>query len=69
LLTSSTSAPATPLDITTDVDGNPRFVDDPDTPDTGNPGPPGPIVDMGAYELQVVDDDDSSDDSDDDSDD
>jgi hypothetical protein len=34
-----------------DLDGNRRFVDDPDTPDTGN-GPP-PIVDMGAFELQV----------------
>ncbi|MCG8405064.1 MAG: hypothetical protein MI923_07705 [Phycisphaerales bacterium] len=34
-----------------DLDGNPRFADDPDTPDTGNPGAAGPpIVDMGAYE-------------------
>ena len=39
-----------PLGITTDLDGNPRFVDDPDTPDTGNGDPP--IVDMGAYEFQ-----------------
>ena len=31
-----------------DLDGNPRFVDDPYTPDTGNGIPP--IVDMGAYE-------------------
>ncbi|MHC4864377.1 MAG: S8 family serine peptidase [Planctomycetota bacterium] len=31
-----------------DVDGNPRFTDDPNTPDTGNGTPP--IVDMGAYE-------------------
>jgi hypothetical protein len=43
---------AVPMDITTDLDGNPRFVDDPDTPETGNPGAPGPIVDMGAYEFQ-----------------
>ena len=41
---------AVPKDITTDLDGNPRFVDDPDTPDTGFGNPP--IVDMGAYEFQ-----------------
>ena len=41
---------AVPGDITTDLDGNPRFVDDPDTPDSGNGDPP--IVDMGAYEFQ-----------------
>lgn len=34
----------------TDLDGNSRFVDDPDTTDTGNGTPP--IVDMGPYELQ-----------------
>jgi predicted outer membrane repeat protein len=34
-----------------DLDGNPRFVDDPDTEDTGHGDPP--IVDMGAYEFQV----------------
>jgi len=34
-----------------DLDGNPRFVDDPATPDTGNGEPP--IVDMGAYEFQA----------------
>ena len=41
---------AVPQDITTDLDGNPRFVDDPLTPDTGAEGclP----VDMGAYEYQ-----------------
>ncbi len=39
---------AVPGGITTDLDGNPRFIDDPDTPDTGNGDPP--IVDMGAYE-------------------
>ncbi len=42
---------AVPEGIVTDLDGNPRFVDDPDTPDTGNGTPP--IVDMGAYEFQV----------------
>ena len=41
---------AVPKDIDTDLDGNPRFVDDPDTKDTGNGDPP--IVDMGAYEFQ-----------------
>ncbi len=35
-----------------DLDGNPRFVDDPATKDTGNGRPP--IVDMGAYEFQGV---------------
>ncbi|MEE9128415.1 MAG: choice-of-anchor Q domain-containing protein [Phycisphaerales bacterium] len=39
---------AVPDGITTDLDGLPRFVDDPDVPDTGNGTPP--IVDMGAYE-------------------
>jgi len=34
-----------------DLDGNPRFVNDPDTTDTGNGDPP--VVDMGAYEFQV----------------
>ena len=41
---------AVPADITTDLDGNPRFVDDPDTVDSGMGDPP--IVDMGAYEFQ-----------------
>ena len=41
---------AVPQGVTTDLDGNPRFVDDPDTPDTGNGAPP--IVDMGAYEFR-----------------
>jgi parallel beta-helix repeat protein len=40
---------AVPAGVTTDLDGNPRFVDDPDTVDTGNGTPP--IVDMGAYEF------------------
>jgi len=34
-----------------DLDGNPRFVDDPYVTDTGNGTPP--IVDMGAYEFQA----------------
>ena len=43
---------AVPKGIDTDLDGNPRFVDDPVTKDTGNGEPP--IVDMGAYEFQPV---------------
>lgn len=39
---------AVPPDITTDLAGNPRFLDVPETPDTGFGDPP--IVDMGAYE-------------------
>jgi len=38
-----------------DLDGNPRFADDPCTDDTGNPDPDYPdlpIADMGAYEYQ-----------------
>ncbi|MHC4428797.1 MAG: right-handed parallel beta-helix repeat-containing protein [Planctomycetota bacterium] len=46
---------AVPEGIETDLDGNPRFVDDPDTPDChqapGTCGDP-PVVDMGAYEFQ-----------------
>ena len=38
----------TPLDL----DGNPRFLDDPDTPDSGAGTPP--IVDMGAHEYQFA---------------
>lgn len=38
-----------PADILTDLDGNPRFVDDPNTPDSGTGT--APIVDLGAYEL------------------
>ena len=37
--------------VPVDLDGNPRFVDDPDTPDTGNPDGINPIVDMGTYEF------------------
>ncbi len=42
---------AVPFGIDTDLDSNPRFVDDADTPDSGNGEPP--IVDMGAYEFQI----------------
>ena len=38
--------------VTTDLDGNPRFVDDPGVPDTGL-GPP-PVVNLGAYERQTT---------------
>ena len=44
---------AVPSEITTDLDGNPRFVDDPYVVDTGIGDPP--IVDMGAYELCLWD--------------
>ena len=44
---------AVPEDVLTDLDGNGRFVDDPDTEDTGYGQPP--IVDMGAYEFQGPD--------------
>ena len=40
---------AVPEGIVTDLDGNPRFVDDPNTDDTGVGDPP--IVDMGPYEF------------------
>ena len=40
---------AVPASVTTDLDGNPRFVNDPHVIDTGNGTPP--IVDMGAYEF------------------
>ena len=43
---------AVPVDMTTDLAGNPRFVDTALAPDTGNGTPP--IVDMGAYEHQGV---------------
>ncbi len=42
---------AVPKGIDTDLDGNPRFVDDLGTPDTGNADCVNPIVDMGAYEF------------------
>ena len=48
---------AVPAGVTTDLDGNPRFVDDLATTDTGNGTPP--IVDMGAYEGPIVIDSDN----------
>ena len=41
-----------PMGSVTDLDGSPRFIDDPMTPDTGNGTPP--IVDMGAYEFGTL---------------
>jgi parallel beta-helix repeat protein len=41
---------AVPGGITTDIDGNARFVDDPGTVDTGSGTPP--LVDQGPYEFQ-----------------
>ncbi|MHC4220304.1 MAG: right-handed parallel beta-helix repeat-containing protein [Planctomycetota bacterium] len=41
-----------PADIVTDLDGQPRFVDDPGMPDSGFGLPP--VVDMGAFEFQVA---------------
>lgn len=35
--------------IVSDLDGNDRFIDDPDTPDTGNGT--APVIDMGPYEF------------------
>ena len=46
---------AVPAGITTDLDGNERFVDHPCRADTGAGTPP--IVDMGAYEYSLDDDD------------
>ena len=44
-----------PIDITSDLAGNPRFIDNIITPDTGNPGSAGPpIVDMGAHEAPAT---------------
>ncbi len=42
---------AVPKDVTDDIDGRPRFVDDPDTADTGDGEMS--IVDMGAHEFQT----------------
>ena len=41
---------AIPAGVTTDLDGEPRFVDLPAVGDTGSGTPP--IVDIGAYEVQ-----------------
>ncbi len=38
--------------IPLDANRDPRFIDDPDTEDTGQGSPP--LVDMGAYELQLI---------------
>ncbi|MHC4427243.1 MAG: right-handed parallel beta-helix repeat-containing protein, partial [Planctomycetota bacterium] len=49
------SNPAVPVGVTTDLDGTPRFLDDPCRPDCHQaPGTCGgsPIVEMGAYEFQ-----------------
>jgi hypothetical protein len=43
---------AVPAGVTTDLDGNPRFVDQPEVPDTGNGA--APIVDMGALEADYL---------------
>jgi hypothetical protein len=43
---------AVPGSVTTDLDGKPRFFDDPETADTGVGTPP--IVDIGAYEFNKV---------------
>jgi parallel beta-helix repeat protein len=43
---------AVPAGITTDLDGYPRFVDQPEVPDTGNGT--APIVDMGAFEANYI---------------
>lgn len=42
---------AVPGSVTTDLDGNPRFVDDAGVADSGSGDPP--RVDMGAYERQI----------------
>ncbi len=46
---------AVPGGVTTDLDGNARFLDDPYVTDTGNRDGINPIVDMGAYELCLWD--------------
>jgi parallel beta-helix repeat protein len=43
---------AVPAGVTTDLDGNPRFVDQPEIPDTGSGT--APIVDMGAFEADYM---------------
>jgi hypothetical protein len=44
---------ALPPEVVTDLDGHPRYVDDPTTEDTGIGEPP--IADMGAYEFRLGD--------------
>ena|GEM_PF-1176658 len=43
-----------PIEVTTDLDGNPRFVDDPFTNSNGYPPGADAYVDMGAYERQTI---------------
>lgn len=44
---------AVPPSTTTDLDDNPRILDDPAVADTGNPPAADAIVDMGAYERMI----------------
>lgn len=44
---------STAMSETVDLDGNPRFVDDPLTADTGNSTGATPVIDMGALEFQT----------------
>ena len=46
---------AVPEGVTSDLDGSPRFLDDPTAPDTGNPDGINSIVDMGPYEYDPED--------------
>jgi hypothetical protein len=43
---------AVPMTVTTDLAGNPRFVDEPSAPDGGKGA--APLVDIGAYEFQSL---------------
>ncbi|MBN2082266.1 hypothetical protein JW859_08675 [bacterium] len=43
---------AVPPEVTVDLEGNPRFYDDPDTTDTGLGD--APLIDIGAYEYQGI---------------
>ncbi len=45
-------SPSVPDGVDRDLDGNPRFLDDPGMPDQGNAPGGGAVVDMGAYEFQ-----------------
>ena len=40
------------IELTTDLAGLPRFMDDPTVTDSGNPLGLGPIADLGAYEYE-----------------
>lgn len=50
----SGDSPALPPEVTTDLDSNPRFLDDHCRPDTGVPDADGVVVDRGAYEFQAT---------------